>query len=350
MARRTDQGRSTPRLADIAAQAGVSIATVSRVLNSKSVVAEDTRRSVLLALDVLGLERPQAPPRRPAGFVGLVVPELVNPVFPAIAQEAETLLTQAKLTTVLCTQAPGGTTEDEYIETLTDHGVTGIMFVSGMHADTSAGRERYIRLRERGMPIVLVGGYAADVDAPQVSVDEAAGMHLAVRHLASQGHRRIGLALGGERFTPSRRKRAGFIEALLELGLAADQRSAEEHVVTTLYTVEGGRAAASELIARGFTAVVCASDLMALGAIRLAKARGLRVPEGFSVVGYDDSPLMGVIDPPLTTIRQPVSTLCRIAVGMLLAEIRGERASRSEMLVEPELVVRGSTAAAPPDL
>lgn len=112
---------------------------------------------------------------------------------------------------------------------------------------------------------------------------------------------------------------------------------------TSLYTVEGGQAAAGELIASGHTGIVCASDLMALGTIRIARARGLRVPEDLSVVGYDDSPLMAFTDPPLTTVRQPVRPLCQLAVGMLLAEIRGERASRSELLVEPELVVRGST-------
>lgn len=333
------------RLADIAAQAGVSTATVSRVLNGKDIVSATTRQAVHAALDVLGYERPVA---RDAvkGLVGLVVPELSNPVFPALAQTIESLLAQAGYTPLLCTQSPGGTTEDEYIGMLERHGVDGIVFVSGLHADSTAGRERYQRLRAQGMPIVLVGGYAPGVDAPQVSSDESNGMHLAVRHLAALGHTRIGLAVGPERFVPSQRKRAGFSAALADAGLVDGVAGAGEHVVASLYTVEGGQAAAADLLASGHTAIVCASDLMALGAIRAARSRGLRVPSDVSIVGYDDSPLMAFTDPPLTTVRQSVPALCRIVVQMLLAEIRGESAPRSELLVEPDLVVRGSTGSA----
>ncbi|MFP3712721.1 LacI family DNA-binding transcriptional regulator [Puerhibacterium sp. TATVAM-FAB25] len=334
------------RLVDVAALAGVSTATVSRVLNGKGTIAPETRQSVLAALDTLGYERPSAPASS-AGLVGLVVPELTNPVFPAMAQTVETLLAQSGYTPLLCTQSPGSTTEDEYIETLVERGVAGIVFVSGLHADTTAGRERYLRLQERGVPFVLVGGHAPEVDVPQVSPDDAEAVRLAVRHLVSQGHRRIGLAIGPERFVPARRKRAAFLAALVEHGLAADEAGAASHVVSGLYTVEGGRAAAAELLDAGHTGLVCGSDLMALGAVRAARSRGLRVPDDVSVVGYDDSPLMAFTDPPLTTVRQPVQTVCRAAVGALLTEIRGERAPRSELLVEPELVVRGSTGAAP---
>jgi len=333
-----------PRLADVAAQAGVSTATVSRVLNGKDVVTPETRQAVHRALDLLGYARPPARNRR-QGLVGLVVPELTNPVFPALAQAVESLLAQAGCTPLLCTQSPGGTTEDEYIATLVAHDVDGIVFVSGMHADATAGRGRYRRLRERGLPIVLVGGHAPEVDAPQVSTDEVAAARLAVRHLAALGHRRVGLAVGPDRFVPSRRKRAGFESALVAAGLAGS--GAARHVVSHLYSVEGGRAAAAELLAAGRTALVCASDPMALGAIRAARDRGLRVPEDVSVVGYDDSPFMAFADPPLTTVRQPVADLARLAVAMLVSEMRGERVTRAEILVEPELVVRGSTGPPP---
>lgn len=323
----------------------MSTATVSRVLSGKVAVAPHTRQAVHRALDLLGYARP-ATRSSGRGLVGLVVPELTNPVFPALAQAIETLLAQAGCTPLLCTQTPGGTTEDEYIATLTSHDVDGIVFVSGMHADTTAGRGRYRRLRERGLPIVLVGGHAPEVDAPQVSTDEVTAARQAVRHLVALGHRRIGLALGPDRFVPSRRKRAGFERALIEAGLA-DEGDAGHHVVTHLYTVEGGMAAAAALLDAGRTAVVCGSDPMALGAIRAARDRGLRVPEDVSVVGYDDSPFMAFADPPLTTVRQPVAALSRIAVTMLLAELRGERVTRAELSVEPELVVRGSTGPPP---
>src|SRR5688500_19562187 len=124
------------RLADIAQQAEVSEATVSRVLNDRPGVSSETRQAVLTALDVLGYERPSRLRRRSAGLVGLVVPELENPIFPAFAQVIDDALAARRFTPVLCTQSPGGISEDEYVESLLDHGVAGILFVSGRHADT----------------------------------------------------------------------------------------------------------------------------------------------------------------------------------------------------------------------
>lgn len=331
------------RLTDLADQAGVSTATVSRVLNGKAGVSTQTRQAVLAALDVLGYERPEKLRTRSAGLVGLIVPELTNPVFPAFAQVIESMLSERGYTPLLCTQSPGGTTEDQYVEMLLEHGVDGIVFVSGLHADTTASVERYHRLRSRGLPIVLVNGFAEGVDAPSVSTDDVAAMDLAVRHLVSLGHRSIGLSIGPDRFVPAKRKVAAF-GANLARHLGTD---ATGHVVTTLFTVEGGQAAAAELIASGHTAIVCGSDLMALGAIRAARSRGLRVPEDISVIGYDDSPLIAFTDPPLTTVRQPVQAMGHAAVSALVAEISGVRSPRTELLFHPELIVRESTGTAP---
>jgi DNA-binding LacI/PurR family transcriptional regulator len=339
--------RVRTRLSDLAEQAGVSTATVSRVLNGKPGVASETRHAVLAALDVLGYERPQALRSRSAGLVGLLVPELTNPVFPAFAQAIESLLSERGYTPLLCTQEPGGTTEDEYVETLVDHAVDGIVFLSGLHADTRADHSRYEVLRTRGIPIVLVNGYAEGIDAPFVSPDDTVSVDLALRHLVSLGHERIGLAIGPERYVPARRKVDAFVRLATELGLARDADEARTHVVTTLYTLEGGQAAAGELLESGHTAIVCGSDLMALGAVRAARSRGLRVPDDVSVVGYDDAPLIAFTDPPLTTVRQPVEAMARAAVSALLSEIAGDRAPRTELLFAPELVVRGSTGPVP---
>lgn len=339
------------RLTDLAKQAGVSVATVSRVLNGKPGASAATRKAVLAALDVLGYERPQSLRIRSAGLVGLVVPELTNPVFPAFAQAIENLLSEHGYTPLLCAQSPGGTTEDEYVEMLLDHGVDGIVFVSGRHADTHAAPDRYDRLRARAraraLPIVMINGYAEGVDASFISPDDAGSVELSVRHLVSLGHRRIGLAIGPTRYVPARRKAAGFAAALHRHGLLADGEDASEHTVVTLYTLEGGHAAASELLDSGHTAIICGSDLMALGAVRAARACGLRVPEDVSVVGYDDSPLIAFTDPPLTTVQQPVAPMCQAAVTTLLSEIAGERAPRAELLFSGDLIVRGSTAPAP---
>ncbi|MFD9906150.1 LacI family DNA-binding transcriptional regulator [Streptomyces sp. NPDC059063] len=338
-----DVERGAPRLADIAAQAEVSEATASRVLNGRAGVADATRRRVLAALDVLGYERPLRLKRRSAGLVGLVIPELTNPIFPAFAQVIEQVLAGHGYTPMLCTQLPGGATEDELVEQLEARGVSGIVFLSGLHSDTTADPGRYLGLAGRGVPFVLVNGYNEHVPVSFVSSDDRAAVRMAVRHLVDLGHERIGLAIGPTRYVPSRRKAEGFAAALHEhFGL--EQGEAELLVRRTLFTVEGGHAAAGALLDSGCTAVVCGSDMMALGAVRAARQRGLSVPGDFSVVGFDDSPLIAFTDPPLTTVRQPVRAMASAAVGALVEEIEGNPVQRTEFVFQPELVVRGSTA------
>ena len=331
-------------LAEIAEQADVSTATVSRVLNGKSNVAESTRHQVLAALDILGYERPESVHHASRGLIGLIVPELSNPIFPLFAQEIEQLLAPTSHTPLLCTQAPGGISEDEYIEMLVDRGVDGIIFVSGRHADTTCDITRYQRLRERGVRIVTINGNAPLISAPGFTSDDSASACMAVNHLVSLGHRRIGLTVGPTRMVPAQRKRSGYGDAM---HAALPQEPLR--IVETLYTYEGGVTAGAQLLAQGCTGVVCGSDLMALGVIQAARNAGLEVPRDVSVIGYDDSPLIPMTNPPLTTVRQPVAAICRAAVTTILAAIDGEEPVEAEMLFTPELIVRSSTAVAPPE-
>ena len=336
---------SRARLADIAEQAGVSEATVSRVLNDRPGVSPSTRQQVLTALDVLGYERPLRL-RGQSSLVGLILPELDNPIFPVFAQVMETLLAQFGYTPVLCTQTPGGVAEEEYVELLLERGVAGIIFVSGMHADATADHERYRHLIERGLPVVFVNGFADGVDAPFISDDDSAAVELAITYLASMGHRRIGLAVGPNRFVPVVRKRAAFLAAMSSI-VGLPEVEADVLIAHSLFTVEGGQAAAHHLLGQQVTAIVCGSDLMALGAIRTIRQRGLDVPRDISVVGYDDSRLIAFTDPPLTTVRQAVQEMGTAAVQALVDEINGTPAPRDEFLFRPELVVRGSTGPVP---
>jgi len=335
-------------LAEIAERAGVSPATVSRVLNDKPGVHEKTRRAVLTAVDVLGYERPAQLRPRVAGLIGLLVPELENPIFPRFAQVIETSLAQHGFTPVLCTRSLGGVHEDDYVQVLLDRGVSGIIFVSGIHAIVDTDPSRYARLTEQGVPIVLVNGYLPGVEASFVSNDDAVAADLAVGHLAQLGHTKIGLATGQRRYGTVTRRVAGFRDAVRRhVHADLDPDGPGGLVECTVFTVEGGAMAAHALLDRGATAIVCGSDLMALGAIRAAHERGLRVPEDVSVVGSDDSILIEFTDPPLTTIRQPVQAMGTAAVRALMEEIGGTPPPSSEMVFRPELVLRGSTARVP---
>jgi DNA-binding LacI/PurR family transcriptional regulator len=331
------------RLQDVAGISGVSEATVSRVLNDKPGVAKATRQAVLTALDLLGYERPQKLQRRRSGLIGLIVPELTNPVFPAFVQVIESALAQDGYTPILCTMTAGGVPEREYIDMLLERGVNGIIFVSALHADSTADHSHYTSLVQSGLPIVLVNGYVEGLPVTSISSDDGAAMRIAVAHLVSLGHGRIGLATGPLRYRPSALKREAFLKTMKDLA----QVDAAGLVQESFFTVEGGRAAAQRLLEADVSAIVCANDLMALGAVRAIQSRQLSVPGDVSVIGYDDTALITFTEPPLTTVRQPVRAMGEAAVRALLDELRGAPIPHGDLLFHPELVVRGSSGPAP---
>jgi DNA-binding LacI/PurR family transcriptional regulator len=330
------------RLAEVARKVGVSEATVSRVLNEKPGVAEPTRQAVLTALDVLGYERPTKLRGERSRLVGLVLPELQNPIFPAFAEVMGAAFAQRGFTPVLCTQTAGGVSEADYVDLLLQQQVSGIVFVGGLYAQEEASHEHYARLHARRLPTVLVNASIKDLDFPCVSCDDSVAIEQAMGHLISLGHTRIGLLVGPPDHVPSLRKLAAarIVAERAGIPLAPDQIS------HSLYSLEAAQASAGRLLEAGVTGIVCASDPMALGAIRAAKRAGFDVPRDISVVGFDDSALMNMVDPPLTTVRQPIEPMCRMVIELLVSEIAGNGLSHDELLFEPELVVRGSTAPA----
>ncbi|NYF39669.1 LacI family DNA-binding transcriptional regulator [Streptosporangium sandarakinum] len=324
----------TRRLAEVARKVGVSEATVSRVLNGKPGVSETTREAVLTALDVLGYERPTQLRGDRARLVGLVLPELQNPIFPAFAEVVGGALAQQGFTPVLCTRTVGGVSEAEYVDLLLQQQVSGVVFAGGLYAQADASHAHYELILERGLPAVLVNAAVDHLGLPQVSCDDKVAAEMALGHLKSLGHERVGMVLGPKDHMPSRRKLETFLAAGGDPALV-------EH---TMFSLEGGHAAAARLLRAGVTGVVCASDPLALGAIRAARRSGLSVPADVSVVGYDDSALMNCTEPPLTTVRQPIDAMGRAAVDLLVALIGKAAVPADELLFEPELVVRASTA------
>lgn len=325
------------RLADLAEAAGVSTATVSRVLNGKPGVRADTRDAVHAAAAALGyvLEKPGQ--RRPAP-VAIMLPELSNPSFAAFAEILDSLLYSAGVRTFVCPAGPTGMSEDQHLAALVDTELAGIVSVSGIPANNTLSLEPYQKVIRHGIPVVFINAPTTELAAGFYSCSDAEAVAASVAHLRTLGHTRIGLAVGNERFTPARRKVAAF-EAL---GFGP------ESIEMTTFTAEGGQVAAGRLIESGHTAVVCGSDLMALGVIREARGRGLSVPEDLSVVGFDDSPLMAFTDPGLTTVRQPVRPIAEAAVSALLRAISdGTAPDPTEVMFHPDLIIRRSTGPSP---
>jgi LacI family transcriptional regulator, repressor for deo operon, udp, cdd, tsx, nupC, and nupG len=327
----------TRRLTQVAAYAKVSEATVSRVLNGKPGVAESTRQAVLTALDVLGYERPTQLRGQRAKLVGLVLPELQNPIFPAFAEVVADALSRRGVTPVLCTRTAASVTEASYVDMLLEQHVSGIIFFGGQYHEAGADHQHYHLLTDRGLPVVLINAAYEDLGFPRVSVDDAHAIEQALAHLEALGHERIGIVLGPHDHVPSIRKLEAYRRA------RSDPDALVEH---TIFSIQGGVVAAQRLIKRDATAIVCASDILALGAIRQAHRAGFDVPGDLSVVGFDDSALMVCTDPPLTTVRQPIEAMGQAAVAQLLSQVGGTQVSSEELLFEPELVVRASTGPA----
>jgi DNA-binding LacI/PurR family transcriptional regulator len=328
------------RLADVAKKVGVSEATVSRVLNGKPGVSDSTREAVLTALDVLGYERPTQLRGERARLIGLVLPELQNPIFPAIAEVVGGALAQRGFTPVLCVRTAGGLSEADYVSMLLEQQVSGVVFAGGDYTGENAPHEHYHLLQERGIPVVVFNSAIEQLQLPCVSTDDVTAARQAFTHLASLGHQRIGLVVGPEDHGPSRRRIASFTSSAKAAGFTI---APVEH---TLFALEGGQAATTRLLRHGVTGVICGSDVLALGAIRAIRRAGLSVPDDVSVVGYDDSAFMSCTDPPLTTVRQPIESMGTSAVAILVNQIENVAVYPEELLFEPELVVRGSTGPA----
>jgi DNA-binding LacI/PurR family transcriptional regulator len=332
------------RLAEVAKKVGVSEATVSRVLNGRAGVSDSTRESVLTALDVLGYERPTQLRGERARLIGLVLPELQNPIFPALAEVIGGALAQRGFTPVLCTLTAGGLSEADYVDMLLEQHASGVVFAGGHYAELAAPHDHYRLLHSRGVPVLLVNAAIENLDFPCVATDDVIAAGQAFRHLASLGHERIGLLLGPEDHMPSRRKLAAFTEHVQQAGFSV---APVEHA---LFSLEGGQAAATRMLRRGVTGIICASDVLALGAIRAVRRAGLDVPADVSVVGYDDSGWLNSTDPPLTTVRQPIESMGKAAVALLVNQMESVTFQSEELLFEPELVVRQSTGPAPAQL
>ena len=330
-------------MADIAVHAGVSTATVSRVFNGVGQVSDETRRKVLTAIDELGYDRP-APERTPdTPTIGVIVPELTNPIFAAFAHHLQEEVARAGGIAMIRSQTPGATSEFDHLSSLLEHRVSGLIFVSGRHADLLADLGPYHEVVARSIPLVTINGARAEIPAPDFSTDDTLGIRAAVTHLHELGHSRIALLTGRTHIVPALRKAEAFTQVMEEL--VGDRSPIIEE---TFYTYEAAAAHTNGLIERGATAIVTGSDLQALGAIRTITSLGLSVPEDISVIGFDDSFLMSHLSPGLTTVHQPVPAIVAAAVRNLFEALATPdyTPKHADYVFSPDLVVRATTARA----
>ena len=329
-------------LREVARRAEVSVATASRVANGAYAVRPETRERVERAMR----ELLYVPTGRKAetGLIGVLVPELANPIFPALAQAIETRAAPRGLASILCNTSGAAFREIDYVHMLLDRRVEGMIFIASEMTNLRGDHSHYQQLVSEGARIVFVNGVLASLDIPSVGVDEHAAGELATQHLIELGHVRVGFVAGPQHYLPTQFKSAGRLAALQAAGL-----DSEALVAHGPFAVEGGRRALRELLAMPGppTGVICSSDVMAMGVLQEALRQGVRVPEDLSVVGFDGIEASTWSLPPLTTIEQPIRDIAETAVDALQTLIREPEAALPNYVFRPRLRVRASTGPPP---
>jgi LacI family transcriptional regulator len=327
---------------DVARQAGVSVGTVSNVINRPDLVAEETRTRVQSVISRLGYVRSESARQLRAGasrIVALLVLDMGNPFFVAVASGAERTARAAGLGVMVCNSAQSVSEELEYLALFAEQRVRGVLVTPADPTGNSLDA-----LRGQGIPFVLVDRVSADPSVCSVSVDDVAGGKLAVQHLVAAGHRSIVYVGGPPELPQVRDRRAGALAALAEAGLPPEVLT---EVSAERLDVAAGRDAGSRLLGLGHrpTAVFCANDLLALGVLQSMFAARISVPDEMAIVGYDDIEFAAAAAVPLTSVRQPAVSMGRLAAEMLMEETVGDVAGHRhrQTVLQPELVVRGSS-------
>ncbi|WP_432478162.1 LacI family DNA-binding transcriptional regulator [Nocardioides sp. GXQ0305] len=334
---------STPTLRDVAEAAGVHAATASRALNpgTRGLVNADTAKRVIRVAESLGY-RPNPIARglktAKSGTVGLVIPDLTNPLFPPIVRGIEDVLEPAGYSGLIVNTDNDPRREQAQVELLRARQVEGLIVATAM-----VDHPLLEQLHREGVLMVMVNRRPDGVDVPSITPDDAAGIDLAVEHLASLGHRRIAHLAGPATTSTGVSRSRAYRAAVRDRGLADDPALV---VDCQYWNEEAGAAALRSLLDSGveFTAVVAGNDLIALGCYDVLAERGMTCPDDLSVVGFNDMPFLDKLAPPLTTVSIPHQQIGAEAARLLLDAIaEPDRPARS-VLLPLTLVVRGSTA------
>lgn len=329
---------------DVARIAEVHPGTVSRALNpqTRALVNSETAARVLAAADQLGY-RPNSMARglktSRSLTVGVLIPDLTNPLFPPIVRGIDDRLTEDGYTPLLVNTDGDPARERASIETMLARQVDGFIAATA-RLDVEPLNEAIAR----GLPVVLVNRSFEDATVSSCTVDDQRGSELAVEHVVGLGHERIGYVAGPQNVSTGHRRYLGFLAAMRAAGLPVPP---EQVTFTGAFTEEAGAGACAALLraAPKVTAIVTANDRLAIGCYDTLAGLGLRCPEDISVVGFNDMLFIDRLRPPLTTVRVPQREVGYAAADLLLEQLSDEHAKPRQLQLAPVLVIRGSTAA-----
>ncbi|HEY8362023.1 MAG TPA: LacI family DNA-binding transcriptional regulator [Tissierellaceae bacterium] len=324
---------------DIAKLANVSIATVSRVINNKpGGVSEETRKRILELVKELGYQ-PNAIARslvtKKTKTIGLIIPDISNPFFPDIARGVEDGAYMYGYNVFLCNTDDNLAKESEYINALKEKYVDGIIFTSS----SIPKHEHMVALIKSGIPVVIIDRRIDFEDVYGVFVDNYEGGYIATKYLIDLGHRRIACIAGPLHTTTAKDRLEGYKKALMESGISIE----EELIFEGDYKINSGIVGAEKVLQHKITAIFACNDLMAYGAYKTIKSLGYKIPDDVSVIGFDDIQLSQILEPQLTTIKQPAYDMGLTAASMLIKLVEGQKLNKRVINFKPRLIIRRST-------
>jgi DNA-binding LacI/PurR family transcriptional regulator len=318
------QGVAVPRrptMKDVARHAGVSVSTVSYVLNNSGPVATSRRTRVLDAVRVLNYtpnESARSLKRRSTSTIGLVVPDLANQFFALVTEGVERAAAERDVLVVLCAPEATERPVSHHAKLLQSQRLDGVVYLSG----TGTSPSLILELARSG-PVVLVDEQISGFGLPAVVSDGRRGAREVAAYVLEQGHRRLAVIGGPTVLWTAEQRLAGYREAVAAAGLPPD----EVPVFVGDYRQESGRALAEQALSgppgQRPTALLCANDLMAIGALEYCRSAGIRVPDDVSIVGFDDVPIASLLTPALTTVRQPAREMGYAAAKLLFDRLAG---------------------------
>ncbi|MEP7765711.1 LacI family DNA-binding transcriptional regulator [Sanguibacter sp. 25GB23B1] len=343
----TTTTRKRSSISDVARLAGVSVGTVSNVLNRPDRVSPSTRERVEDAIARLQFVPNGSARQLRAGTittVGAIVLDIGNPFFTEVARGIEDRLAEDDFTLMLASSDEDPEREARYLKLFEEHGVHGVLVVP-----SSDDIEPLLELRARGVNVVLLDATSPVPDISSAAVNDVAGGQLAGNHLVAQGHTRIAFINGPHSIRQCRDRHAGMVRALESAGLDPSTHLLE--ITAPSLNADGGEAAMRQILATTTagldrpTAVFCVNDLVALGVQRTLRKEHIDIPGELAVVGYDDVNFAGELAIPLTSVRQPTHQLGYRAAELLLAQHgQGDRFRHEQVQFQPELVVRASSS------
>ena len=322
---------------DVAKEAGVSIATVSKVINKTGRISQSTRDKVQEAMKRLNYQPSvvaSALTGKRTNTIGLLLPDISNPFFSEIARNIEDRAQERNMSVIMCSTDYNADKEEKYIELLQRKQVDGFIVASGFK-----NKNLLETLLKQNIPLVMLAQDEPSLNITMVSVDDYQGGYEATSHLLSLGHTDI--AVIAEKVRSSDLRINGYRDALLNYGVSF----IEDNIFKTVASISNGRKYALDLLDRRKkpSAIFACNDLIAVGVIQGARERGMNIPDDLSIIGFDNTILATITVPGLTTVAQPIEKMGRKIVDLIVEEINEENTVRERVLFMPNLILRGTT-------